>query len=234
MTQASMRLLAIIPARGGSKGVPRKNIRPLSGRPLIDYSIAAAKGSRAVDRVAVSTDDAEIAEISRSLGAEVIMRPAALAADDTPTRDVLENVVTELAREAYRPDAVVTLQPTSPLRLARHIDEAAALFAGDSNADSLVSCVSVPHIFHPRSVMRTDDAGYLVPFIDEKFPTRRQDKEPVFARNGAAIYITRTERLKEYVFGGNLLAYMMDEDSSLDIDTIDDFAAAERVLQARA
>lgn len=232
--QASIRLAAVIPARGGSKGVPRKNVRPLNGKPLIAYSIGAAKGAQAVDRVIVSTDDAEIAEVSRGLGAEVMMRPAELAADETPTRDVLEHVVEELAREGYRPDAILTLQPTSPLRVARHIDEAAALFAGDPEADSLVSCVAVPHIFHPRSIMRQNEAGYLVPFLDEQQPFRRQDKEPVFARNGAAIYITRTGRLKDFVFGGKLLAYMMNADASIDIDTLDDFAVAERLLQARA
>jgi CMP-N,N'-diacetyllegionaminic acid synthase len=229
-----MHFLAIIPARGGSKGVPRKNIRPLNGRPLIAYSIAAAQAAKAVDRIVVSTDSDEIAEISRGLGAEVRLRPAALAADDTPTRDVLQHVVNELAAEGDRPDAVLTLQPTSPLRTAQHIDEAAALFAADPQADSLVSCIAVPHIFHPRSVMRRNEAGYLVPFLDDKQPTRRQDKEPVFARNGAAIYITRAERLKHYVFGGKLLAYMMDPEASIDIDTPDDFLVAERLLQASA
>src|SRR5712671_7113933 len=101
-----MQLLAIIPARGGSKGIPRKNIRPLCGRPLISYSIDAALGSRAVDRTIVSTDDDEIAGISRGLGAEVRMRPAALAQDDTPTRAVLAHVVAEVAAEPYVPDAV--------------------------------------------------------------------------------------------------------------------------------
>lgn len=228
-----MRFLGIIPARGGSKGVPRKNIRPLAGRPLIAYSIAAGLAARRLDRVVVSTDDPEIAEISRGLGADVKMRPAALAADDTPTRDVLQHVVEELAAEGYRPDAVVTLQPTSPLRTAAHIDEAAALFEADAQADSLVSCIEVPHVFHPRSVMRRNESGYLTPFLDADQPTRRQDKEPVFARNGAAVYITRTNRLRDYVFGGKLLAFMMDAEFSIDIDTMDDFDAAERVLRSR-
>ena len=229
-----MRLLAIIPARGGSKGVPRKNTRLLGGQPLIAYSIATAKAAKAVDRLVVSTDDAEIAEISRSLGAEVRMRPARLALDDTPTRDVLDHVVTELRDEGYRPDAVLTLQPTSPLRTERHIDEAVALFASDPDADSLVSCIAVPHIFHPQSVMRRDAAGYVVPYIDEKQPTRRQDKAPVLARNGAAIYITRTERLKDYVFGGRLLPFIMDAASSIDIDSLEDMAQAEIILKARS
>jgi CMP-N-acetylneuraminic acid synthetase len=228
-----MRLLAIIPARGGSKGIPRKNIHPLCGRPLIAYSIDAARGSRAVDRTVVSTDDDEIAAVSRGLGVEVRMRPAYLAADDTPTRAVLAHVVAELAREGYRPDAVLTLQPTSPLRTAQHIDAAATLFESDPRADSLVSCVEVPHVFHPLSVMRRTEDGYLEPFFAVPQPHRRQDKETVFARNGAAIYITRTSRIAEYVFGGRLIAFLMDAESSVDIDTLDDLRAAERLMRAR-
>jgi CMP-N-acetylneuraminic acid synthetase len=229
-----VRLVAIIPARGGSKGVPRKNIRPLCGRPLIAYSIDASRQAHAVERTIVSTDDDEIAEISRSLGAEVQMRPVALAADDTPTRAVLEHVVAELARESYLPDAVVTLQPTSPLRLSRHIDEAARLFAADARADSLVSCIEVPHIFHPLSVMRRNAEGYLEPYLAAPAPLRRQEKPPVYARNGAAVYITRTSRVTEYVFGGRLIPYLMDAESSIDIDTFEDLRAAERILEARA
>jgi CMP-N-acetylneuraminic acid synthetase len=229
-----LQLLAVIPARGGSKGIPRKNIRMLCGRPLIAYSIDAARQARSIDRLVVSTDDAEIAEVARSLGAEVRLRPAALAQDDTPTRDVLHHVAGELAGEGYRPDAVLTLQPTSPLRQACHIDEAAALFAADAGADSLVSCIEVPHIFHPQSVMRRNRDGYLEPYLPAPQPTRRQDKEMVFARNGAAIYITRTARLADYVFGGRLIPYIMDADSSIDIDTLADFDAAERLLRARA
>lgn len=228
-----MRLLAVIPARGGSKGVPRKNIRPVAGRPLIAWTIAAARAARSLSRIVVSTDDAEIAAISRDLGAEVVMRPPELAADDTPTLPVLRHVAETLeTAEGWACDAVMTLQPTSPLRTARHIDEAAALFAADASADSLVSCIPVPHIFHPRSVMRLDADGSLRPFLDGPLVTRRQDKEPVFARNGAAVYITRRERLGEYVFGGRLLCYLMDEANSLDVDSEDDLAAADRVLCA--
>jgi CMP-N,N'-diacetyllegionaminic acid synthase len=226
-----VKILAIIPARGGSKGIPRKNICVLCGQPLIAYTIKAAQQAKAPDRILVSTNDEEIADKSRALGAEVRMRPGELARDDTPTRDVLQHLVTELSREGYRPDAVLTLQPTSPLRTAQHIDEAVALFQSKPEADSLVSCIEVPHIFHPLSVMCIDKEGYLVPFLAQPQPSRRQDKQPVFARNGAAIYITRTERLAEYVFGGLLVPYMMDADSSIDIDTLDDLAAAERILR---
>lgn len=230
-----MRILAVIPARGGSKGVPRKNVRLLAGKPLIAWSIEAARAAHALDRVVVSTEDEEIARIAREWGAEVpFLRPPELAADTSSTLDALRHAVAELERrEGYRPDAVMTLQPTSPLRTAAHIDEAAALFAADPAADSLVSFVEVPHVFHPRSVMKRDAAGYMVPYLDDPQPTRRQDKEPVFARNGAAIYITRTQCLERFVFGGRLLAYMMDEAHSLDIDTEADLARAEAVLGGR-
>lgn len=227
-----MKILAIIPARGGSKGVSRKNIRQLAGKPLIAWTIDAALAARALDRIVVSTEDEEIARISLELGAEVpFLRPAELAADTSSTLDVLCHVVAELERrEGYRPDAVMTLQPTSPLRTATHIDGAAALFAADPRAESLVTFVEVPHIFHPRSVMKRGAEDYMVPYLDDPQPTRRQDKEPVFARNGAAIYITRTACLDRFVFGGRLLAYMMDEAHSLDIDTEADLARAEAIL----
>ena len=182
----------------------------------------------------MSTDDDEIADVSRSLGVEVRMRPAKLAQDDTPTLAVLQHVVAELAAEGYRPDAVLTLQPTSPLRTARHIDEAAALFASSQpGADSLVSCVEVPHVFHPLSVMRQTAEGFLEPYLSSAPPHRRQEKPTVYARNGAAIYITKTGCLAEYVFGGRLLPYPMDVESSTDIDTPDDLATAERLLKAQ-
>lgn len=226
-------MLAVIPARGGSKGIPRKNIALLRGRPLIAYTIDAAQAATSLERIVVSTDDEEIAATSRGLGAEVMMRPAELARDETGTLSALQHVVAELARTGYRPDAVMTLQPTSPLRTSTHIDEAARAFANDPLADSLVSCIEVPHVFHPRSVMRRTVEGYLVPFLDLPQPGRRQDKEPVFARNGAAIYITRTERLGEFIFGGRLMPYMMPETASIDIDSLDDLAAAEFMLAER-
>ena len=229
-----MKILAVIPARGGSKGILRKNIAPLRGRPLIAYTIDAARAATSLERIVVSTDDVEIAAVSRSLGAEVVMRPAELARDETGTLSVLQHVVAEFAATGYRPDAVMTLQPTSPLRTSTHIDEAARAFANNPLADSLVSCVEVPHIFHPHSVMRRTAEGYLVPFLDLPQPVRRQDKEPVFARNGAAIYITSTERLGEFIFGGRLIPYMMPEAASIDIDIPADLAAAERLLAGQS
>jgi len=225
-----MKILAIIPARGGSKGVLRKNIRALAGKPLIAYTIEAALASNTIDRIVVSTDEEEISSISRALGVEVLMRPKHLAEDGATTLSVLQHVVRELREQGYSADAVLTLQPTSPLRTAGHIDEAITLFASEPEADSLVSCVEVPHIYHPLSVMKKDQDGHLVPYSEGHMPTRRQDKGQVFARNGAAIYITRTSCLDHFVFGGTLIAYMMDGYSSVDVDTLEDFATVERLL----
>lgn len=228
-----MKILAIIPARGGSKGVPRKNIYPLAGKPLIAWTIEAALAASGLDRVIVSTDDENIAAVSREYGAEVpFLRSSELAADDTKTLPVLQDVVSRLrTTDGYCPDAVMTLQPTSPLRTPRHIDEAISMFKADKNADSLVSCVEVPHIFHPLSIMRMNENGYLQRYLSDAQPTRRQDKETVFARNGAAIYITRVECLKHFIFGGNIVAYQMDEASSIDIDSEQDLKNAAAILE---
>jgi CMP-N-acetylneuraminic acid synthetase len=128
----------------------------------------------------------------------------------------------------------MTLQPTSPLRRAEHIDAAIRAFAADPHADSLVSCLAVPHIFHPLSVMSLDPTGYLRPFLGASGPTRRQEKEAVFARNGAAIYITRTPKLADYVFGGRLLPFFMETSDSLDIDTEEDLATADSLLSGQS
>ncbi len=228
-----MRLLAVIPARGGSKGVPRKNVHPLAGRPLIAYTIDAALAASSVDRVVVSTEDDEIARISKALGAEVHRRPAELAGDDTPSHPVIVDAVSAQEKSGYRPDAVATLQPTSPLRTAQHIDEAAALFAATPEADSLVSCIEVPHIFHPGSLMCLNESGHLEPFLSEPAPLRRQQKERLVARNGAAIYLTRSNRIRDFIFGGILIPYFMDADASVDIDAPEDLVCAERLLAER-
>jgi CMP-N-acetylneuraminic acid synthetase len=221
----------VIPARGGSKGIPKKNIVDLGGKPLIAHTIEQASQSQLIDRIIVSTDDSKIADISRNRNVEVLMRPKQFANDKASTQDVLKHVVASVKLQGYIPDAVVTLQPTSPLRRTYHINEAVSLFLRDDNADSLVSCVMVPHIYHPLSVMKITANGYLVPFQGTASrPMRRQDKSSVYARNGAAIYITRASRLTEYIFGGRLIPYMMDEFFSIDIDSYEDLFEAERRL----
>jgi CMP-N,N'-diacetyllegionaminic acid synthase len=225
-----MRTLGVVPARGGSKGIPRKNIKLLRGKPLIAYTLEAARAS-GLARTVVSTDDEEIASVARGLGAEALMRPAGLAEDTTPTLPVLQDVVARLGAAGDRFDAVMTLQPTSPFRTAAHIDAALAAFAADPAADSLVSVVQVPHNMTPPSLMRLSPEGYLEDFLPagEK-PLRRQEKPVLFARNGAAIYLTRTACLERFIFGGRLLPFPMSKRDSLDIDDLEDWEMAERIL----
>jgi len=221
-----MKVVGIIPARGGSKGIPQKNIKILCGKPLIQYTIEAALASK-IDRIVVSTDDLEIAEIAKKCGAEVMMRPSELAQDSTPTLPVLQDVVNRL-NETF--DFVFTLQPTSPLRTSKHIDEALELIARDVSADSLVSVVKVPHNCSPSSIMEMSNA-YVFPVENEKIILRRQEKPIFWARNGAAIYITRMNRLKEYIWGGNTLPYEMGKIESLDIDDMEDWQIIESIIQ---
>ena len=203
----------------------------MAGKPLIAWTIEAAVRARSLDRVVVTTEDREIADISRTCGAELpFLRPPELAQDDTPMLDVVGHALRELDRSGYHADVVMLLQPTSPLRTSEHIEEACRIFESRPEADSLVSCIPVPHIFHPTSVMRTNDKGFLVPYVEGRVPTRRQDKEPVFARNGPAICMTRVDRVADYLFGGNLVAYPMGEDVSIDIDDEADFGRAEQWL----
>ncbi|MYM60754.1 acylneuraminate cytidylyltransferase family protein [Vibrio sp. OCN044] len=218
-----MDILGIIPARGGSKGIPKKNIKLLKGKPLIFYTIEAAKNSN-LSRVVVSTDCNEIAEVSANYGVEVIKRPAELAKDETPTLPVLQHAVNKMADNF---DAVMTLQPTSPLRNQADINEAIATYSADIEVDSLVSVVEVPHIYMPEKLMELD-GNYLK--INEKIK-RRQEVSTKYARNGAAIYITRKERLNDYILGGKILPYFMTKLNSFDIDDYEDWEIIERLIR---
>src|SRR6185312_8054385 len=149
-----MPVVALIPARGGSKAIPRKNLAPLAGKPLLAYAAEAALAARSVDRVLLSTDDDEIAAAGRTLGLEIpFLRPPEIAGDDTPMLAVIAHLLDHLKAESAAPEALVLLQPTSPFRTARHIDEAVALFRA-RRADSVVSVVAMPHQFTPTSLMR--------------------------------------------------------------------------------
>lgn len=228
-----MKFLAVIPARGGSKGIPRKNIRLLAGKPLIAWTIEAAHGAKVLDKIVVSTDDDEIAQVAEAHNVTVIRRPVRLAQDDATTLSVLQHAIDSLSLDGYAFDAVVTLQPTSPLRSHRHIEEAVKMFSADPTADSLVSVTQVPHIYHPKSVMMKSKAGYLQSYLGAPSPTRRQDKEIIYARNGAAIYITRVGCVEKFIFGGRLLAYEMGPEESVDIDVEADLLLAERYFSNR-
>jgi len=227
------KILALITARGGSKGIPGKNIKEFCGKPLIAWAIEAAKQSNLVSRVIVSTDYDKIAEIAKKFGAEVpFMRPAELAQDTTPTLPVMVHAVNYLKEaENYTPDYILLLEPTSPGRQARHIKEATELIL-KTGADSVVSVVEVPRRFSPSwqfkvgadRRMEIATGGSLKNII-----TRRQDLPKAYTRDGA-IYLFKTKLLFEAepsIYGDDTRAYIMDSAYSLDIDTPEDWSEAE-------
>jgi CMP-N-acetylneuraminic acid synthetase len=231
-----MEILGVIPARGGSKSIPRKNLALLGGRPLMAHTVDAAHGSRRLTRVVVSTEDQEIGTVARGLGADVpFLRPAGLAGDETPMLDVLVDLLASLGeREQYRPDVLVLLQPTSPFRRAGHIDAAVDLLTS-SGADSVVTVAPVPHQFTPSSLLQLD-GDRLVPWIEGPAPQRRQDKPRLFARNGPAVVAVRATVLIEQrsLYGSDTRGLVMSREESLDIDEGFDLEVAELLLGARA
>lgn len=229
----SLRVLGVVPARGGSKGVVDKNIRIVAGRPLLAYTADAARGSRRLTKVVLSTDASDIAAVGRAAGLDVpFVRPAELAQDDTPMLPVLQHAWQAVAAAGFRADAVVLLQPTSPLRRAEHIDAAIELLE-TSGADTIVSVVEVPHQYSPASVMRLDD-GRLVPFAPGPMVTRRQDKPRVFARNGPAVLAVRAALLAgSTLYGPDTRPLVMSAADSLDVDDAWDLELAEYVLSRR-
>jgi len=218
-------LLALIPARGGSKGLPGKNLRSLGGMPLIAHSIQQALNSSKVSRVAVSTDCPEIAKVALDYGAEVpFLRPLPLATDVATSIDVLLH-----AAEALATELMVLLQPTSPLRLPRHIDEAIGLFERHS-ARSVVSC---SHCYPLEWMFRQDTEGCLIPVSPSPLPTRRQDTTSVYVPNGS-IYVVRASALanSRTILGERCFPYLMSDFFSVDIDTLEDFAIAEALFSS--
>jgi CMP-N,N'-diacetyllegionaminic acid synthase len=229
-----MLVLGLVPARGGSKGVPGKNVRPLAGHTLLEYTARAARESGVIDRVILSTDSPEIADAGRRAGLEVpFMRPAALAADNTPMLPVIEHTLAETARGGWSPDIIVLLQPTSPLRRPGHIRDAVHLLR-DTGADSVVTVVEVPRHLSPDYVMRVDE-GRLKPFLPGGARvTRRQDARPAYSRDGT-VYAFRRSTIERFggIYGDDCRPLLIDASESLSIDSPADWDEAERLLARR-
>lgn len=226
-----MKRIAYIPARGGSKGVPGKNIRNLCGKPLISYTITAARLYGLFDRIFVSTDSAEIAEIARQYGAWVpFLRDASVAGDQTPTIDAVCSDKDKLRMLGFDFDTFCLLQPTSPLRTARHIAEAVE----KSERSGMTVLSVVPVAEHPALMKYMDvGTGALTPVLSVAPHLRRQDMPPVYRVNGA-IYVSRWSELSPaFDFAANATGYVMDIQSSVDIDTIHDFEKVEQILVER-
>jgi CMP-N-acetylneuraminic acid synthetase len=228
-----MEILGLIPARGGSKSIPQKNIAPLAGRPLLAYTCQAALASSRLTKVVLNTDSPEIAEVGRAYGVEApFTRPDSLCADDTPILPVIQHTLTWLEQhQAFSPEVVVLLQPTSPLRRAEHIDAAVDLLL-TNEAETVVSVVPLPHQYNPVSVMRLTGDGHLVPYLEGPMILRRQDKPRVYARNGPAVLAIRREVIEgDNLYGEVVLPLEMGWPESLDIDGEDDLALAEFWLE---
>ena len=219
--------LAIIPARGGSKRLPRKNILDLCGKPLISWSIEAALKSKYISKVVVSSDDEEILNISSNFGADIIKRPYELANDTATTFDTVKHTIDNF--ENY--DYIVLLQPTSPLRNEKHIDEAIELLE-EKQADAIVSVCEMDHSPLWSNTLPKD--GNMRGFLREEILNKRsQDLEKYYRLNGA-VYICKTDKLlenKSFFLKDNIFAYIMDRKSSIDIDEEIDFLFAQRVIE---
>ncbi len=226
------KILCIIPARGGSKGVPRKNIKLLNGKPLIHYTITAALKSGLIDRLVVSTEDDEIAEIAISLGVEVVKRPTELASDTTLTEPVMFHALKTVETEGYLPDYISLIQCTSPLLTADVVKDAVEKVVDNNDVDS---CITV---FSPEGYefkWKKEENDLFTPEHDVENRPRRQDLDLPYHENGA-FYITRTELFKKTKnrFGGNearIAAIEMSEEDSLQIDTPYHFFLAENIMR---
>jgi CMP-N-acetylneuraminic acid synthetase len=227
-------VLGLVPARGGSKGVPGKNVRPLAGRTLLDYTAGAARDSGIVDRIVLSTDSEEIAEAGRRAGLEVpFMRPAPLAQDDTPMLPVIEHAIMALVESGWTPDVIVLLQPTSPLRRPWHIRDAVTTLR-ETKADSVVTVVELPRHLSPDYVMRIED-GLLRPFLPNGAGvTRRQDARAAYSRDGT-VYACWRYTIDRFgsLYGDRCHPLIVSAADSLSIDSPDDWAEAERRLTGR-
>lgn len=227
-------VLGIVPARGGSKGVPGKNVRLLAGRTLLDYTASAATASGVLDRVVLSTDSDEVADAGRRAGLEVpFMRPASLAQDDTPMLPVIQHAITTLTESGWTPDVIVILQPTSPLRRPWHIRDAVTTLR-ETKADSVVTVIELPRHLSPDYVMRIED-GMLRPFLpDGARVTRRQDARAAYSRDGTvyACWRATIDRFRS-LYGERCHPLIVSASDSLSIDSLDDWAEAERRLAGR-
>jgi len=228
-----LRILGLVPARGGSKGVVRKNIRTLCDKPLLQYTAEAALSCRRLAKVILSTEYEEIAEVGRLCGLDVpFMRPAELAEDDTPALPVVQHAVNYLELQGERFDAVCLLQPTNPLRRPEDIDGCIDLLE-ESGADSVVTILPVPLEYNPHWVYVRTENGRLRLSTGEAVPiSRRQRLPPAFHREGS-VYVTRRDVLMEQgsLYGEHLEGYPLDPARCVNIDNYEDWQRAEMLLQ---
>lgn len=226
-------ILAIILARGGSKGVPKKNIKNLNGKPLMVWSIEAAQNSKYVSRTVVSSDDKEIIEVAKKCKVDTIERPVELATDEASSEDAIMHVLDTLESDNYIPDYVMLLQPTSPLRDCIDVDSVVELLLGNSSAELCKSVCEIDNKFLKTFIF--DDDKFIIGAVNNEYPYMpRQILPQAFLPNGA-IYMIKTEAFKRAgsFISNRTLPYIMPLDKSVDIDTQDDFDIAEGLLRKK-
>lgn len=230
-----MTVLGIVPARLGSKGIPGKNIRLLAGKPLLQYTAEAAKRATRLTRTILSTEDPGIAAVGRQCGLDVpFLRPKELASDETPSLPVIQHAVRWLETRGESFDAICLLEPTSPLRQAGTIDSCLRLLE-ESGADAVVTVIAVPSRFNPHWVYFGCGDGRIRISTGEDEPIgRRQDLPPAYCRDGSVYAIRRDVILKaDSLYGRHLVGYVLDASTSVNIDDLEDWRAAERLLGNR-
>jgi len=224
-------IIAVIPARGGSKGIPRKNLVPLGDRPLLAWSIDAARGVAAIDRIIVSTDDAEIAAVAARHGAEVADRPAALATDDAPVIDMLRDLIRRLAGEGRAPEIVLLLEPTCPFRCPGDIADCLARLE-DETVDSVATFKAAA--LNPCRAWKIE-GGRPSTFIDHANPWLPRQRLPAAYQLNGAVYAFRASRLQPHhaILFGRTAAVVMPDERSIDVDTWEDLARARALATRR-
>jgi CMP-N-acetylneuraminic acid synthetase len=230
-----MRVLGIVPARGGSKGIPRKNVAILAGKPLLQYTAEVALAAKTLSRTILSTDDPEIAEIGAKCGLDVpFLRPKELSDDHAASLSVVQHAVRFLEGLGESYDAICLLQPTSPLRKTRYIDECVQLMI-ETSADSVISVLPVPHTYNPHWVFIQRPDGYLKLCTGEESPiTRRQDLPPAFHREGS-VYLTMRDvvMIHNSLYGNRIVGYVVPSGETVNLDSLADWHKAEIILKGR-
>ncbi|MAN60025.1 MAG: acylneuraminate cytidylyltransferase [Flavobacteriaceae bacterium] len=228
-----MRILGLIPARGGSKGIPNKNRKKLNGKPLLLYTIQAALNAKLLDRVVFSSEDETLRTLAKEAGAAVpFVRPERFAQDDSGSLEVVQHALTALSDQGDSFDAVCLLQVTTPFRTSEDIDQAIETFKS-GNTDSLLSVIEVPHEYNPHWVFEVAHDGILQLATGEKKPIkRRQELPPAFIRDGS-IYLTKTEvLLKGNSLYGDRIGYVQSNPARhVNIDTMEDWRRAEQLAK---
>jgi CMP-N,N'-diacetyllegionaminic acid synthase len=231
MAEKQREILAVIPARAGSKGIPNKNIRPFAGKPLLVHSINAAKNAPSVGRIIVSTDSEEIAMVAKAEGAEVpFLRPAELATSDSKVVDAVINVLDRLKEGGYESTHLLLLQPTSPLRTSDDIEAAVKLFF-EKGADSLVS------VCRTENVLMTKDANSTIHFENQEMLSspNRQELPAYYKFDGSMIYLVDTQKFRDErsFFAGKLIGFEIPRWRSIDVDEPQDFVLGELIFNHR-